>query len=191
VIDGAGANFALLFTVCLRTSLHSLSVVAANALDASGPAVGFHVIAGTTYFISVDGVFGEEGALNWTLHLAPYNDNFANRRLLTGLPAEFQDSNSGATLEPTELALAPALAGSSLWFTWQTPIAGEVTITAAGTNGLALGVFTGNSLDSLVQVTTHAGGWSDAPTLSFTAQPGVNYQIAVFGQGSAAGPFLF
>ncbi len=191
VISGAGTDFALLFFVCLGTSVNSLSVVAANALAAPGAAAQFDAVAGTTYFISVDGYFGEEGTLDWMLHLAPYNDNFSSRRLLTGLSAEFQDSHSGATLEPGESALAPALADSSLWFTWQAPLAGEVTLTAAGTNGLALGVFTGSSFGNLVQVATNTGGWANAPTLRFTAQSAVNYQIAVFGQGADAGSFLF
>lgn len=198
VIDGAGMNFALLFNVCLPTTttgpsntVSSLSVVAANALGGLYEPVEFDAVGGTTYFISADGFFGEQGSLDWTLQLKPYNDDFASRRLLTGLSSQFEDSNAGATLETGETAQLPANAGSSVWYTWQAPVAGNVIVSAAGTNALALGIFQGDSISNLVMVSTNAGGWTNAPTATFTAEKGAYYQIGVFGEGASQGSFQF
>lgn len=191
VIDGAGTNFALLIDVCLGSDVNSLSVVTGNALSTLYAPVEFDAIAGTTYYISLDGFFGEEGQLDWTLQLKPYNDDFADRRLLVGLNNQFQDSNSGSTLESGEALLLPSGAGSSLWYTWQAPVSGQAVVDVSGTNGLALGVFEGDDLSDLVLVATNAGGWTNSPTVTFSAQQGVNYQIGVFGQGNSSGLFNF
>jgi len=198
VIDGMGANFGLLFNVCLATTtagssntIGSLSVVAANALVPPYNPVEFDAVGGTTYYISVDGYFGEQGPLDWILQLKPYNDDFAGRRLLAGLSSEFEDSNAGATLETGEAAHLPADAGSSLWYTWQAPVAGQVIVSATGTNNLALGIFQGDSLTNLVLVSTNAGGWTNAPAATFAAEKGAFYQIGVFGEGVSEGSFQF
>jgi hypothetical protein len=189
VINGAGDNFPLIFNVCLGSAVDQLSVVAANALNAAYHDVEFDAVAGTTYYVSVDGNTGEEGELDWTLQLKPYNDDFASRRLLNGINIQFQDSNAGSTLEAGEAAALPAGAGSSIWYTWQAPVAGQVNITVSGTNALSLAVFQGDSLGNLTLVTTNAGGWVNSPSATFTAQQGVYYQIGLFGPGSSNGTF--
>jgi Regulator of chromosome condensation (RCC1) repeat/Bacterial Ig domain len=191
VIDGHGTNFALLFYVCLGTTVNSLSVVAANALGAPYGAAQFDAVAGTTYFISVDGYYGEEGSLDWTLHLKPYNDDFASRRLLSGLDSEFLDSNSGATTESGESNVLPSGAGTSLWYSWQSPLSGTVSVAVTGTNSMALAVFKGDSLSNLALVAQIPGGWTNSPSATFEAQSGETYQIGVFGEGDAAGFFMF
>jgi len=189
VIDGAGDSFALLFNVCLGATVDSLSVVAGNAVATPYDRVQFDTVAGRTYFISVDGYFGEEGALDWSLHLKPYNDDFADRRLLAGLSAGFFDSNEGATTESGEASFVPAGTGSSLWYSWQAPIHCQVNLSVAGTTPVAVAIFEGASFTNLVPVTSSPAGWTNAPTVRFSAVRGVTYQIALFGQEAAAGTF--
>ncbi len=189
VIDGAGDGFALLFNVCLGATVDSLSVVAGNAMAAPYDRVEFDAVAGRTYFISVDGYFGEEGALDWSLHLKPYNDDFANRRLLTGLSADLFDSNEGATTESGEAPFAPADTGSSVWYSWEAPIHCQVNLRVAGTNPVAVAIFQGGILTNLVPVSSSPAGWTNTPTVRFSAQRGVTYQIVLFGQEATAGTF--
>jgi hypothetical protein len=191
VIDGAGQSFPLLFNVCLGTKVNSLSVVAANPFQLPYDPLEFDAVAGQTYRISVDGLFGEEGPLDWSLHLKPYNDDFADRRLLTGLDSEFLDCNDGATTEAGEAPLLPSGGGSSLWYSWPARIAGDVVVTLSGTNPLAVVVFTGENLSGLIPVSPTPAQWTNAPTARFTAEAGVTYQIAVFGIGDTAGSFTF
>jgi hypothetical protein len=201
LIDGRGTNFALLINVCLGTvtggtnsgasnNVTSLSVVAANALAPPNGVVQFDAVAGTTYWISVDGFFGEAGPLDWTLLLKPYNDDFASRRVLAGIASEFADSTSGATLQSGEAAIAPLGAGASLWYGWQAPLPGLVSLQLTATNPVAVVVCTGTSLTNLVLV-TQSVGWTNSPRVTFQAQAGETYQIAVFTQGSTPAAFTF
>ena len=192
IIKGIGAsNFQVLIDACVGSDVDSASVVAGNALAPAFSPVVFDAIAGTTYYISLDGMFGEEGQIDWTLQLNPYNDDFANRRLLVGLNNQFQDSNSGATLETGETPLLPSGTGSSLWYTWQAPVSGQAVVNVSGTNALTLGIFKGDALSNLVLVATNAGGWTNAPSVTFPAEEGVSYQIGVFGSGDSSGSFNF
>jgi hypothetical protein len=191
VIDGRGTNFALLFNVCLGTTVNSLSVVAANAMVGLYNPVHFDAVAGTTYFISVDGYFGEAGLLDWSLKLKPYNDDFSSRRLLNGLSFEFLDSNDGATVEMSESPSLPSGTGSSLWYSWQAPLSGSVAAHLTGTNSMAMSVFEGSSLSNLTLVAQSSDGWTNPASLGFEAQAGETYQIGVFGPGNEVGWFTF
>lgn len=200
LLDGRGTNFALLFNVCLGsggstngggTNAVPIYVVAANALAVPYVSLRFDVVGGKTYYFSVDGYFGEEGILDWSLQLQPYNDNFGDRRVLGGTAAAFLVGNMGASLEPGETTVAPSGASSSLWYSWQAPLSGTVAVQLQATNPVVVAVFTGSSLTGLVQVAQSTGGWTNSPTLTFTATAGATYQIAVFGQESAAGEFAF
>jgi hypothetical protein len=200
LINGQGTNFGLLFNVCLgstfvvtngATNISSFSVVAANAMAVPPGPVQFDAVSGKTYLISVDGFFGEQGELDWSLHLGPYNDNFAARLVLSGIGSEFIDSNSGASVEPAEGSIAPAGAGTSVWYSWQAPLPGTVDVQVNATNPVVLAVFTGTSLTNLVMVAQSTGGWTNSPSLTFESQAGEIYQIAVFGSGGLVGSYDF
>lgn len=81
----------------------------------------------------------------------PANDPFAAPKALTGTSGSVEQSTVHATTEPGE----PKPAGSgraSVWFTWTAPAAGKVTFTANGSDyDTVLGVYTGNTLTSLVE----------------------------------------
>lgn len=128
--------------------------------------------------------------LAWLLILAsqashaqtpPPNDDFTNRIVIAGTSAVMEGTLSGSTLETNEPMHWTNATGGSVWWTWTAPADGVVEI--ADLPGFAyslagiVAVYTGDSLDSLEQVTV-----SYLPTF-FTATAGTAYQIAVLGAG--------
>jgi hypothetical protein len=117
----------------------------------------------------------------------PPNDNFASAQILSGCSGSVTGTNVFATHEtgePNHLSSTNSRAGSrSVWYQWQAPSNGTATVTTAGSGfDTVLGVYTGNSVDSLAVV-----GQNDdnSPDLSsgvvFTAVAGTVYRIAVDG----------
>jgi thiol-disulfide isomerase/thioredoxin len=120
---------------------------------------------------------------------APVNDNFANAIAITGTNATVTGSNVDATKEPGEPDIAGNSGGSSVWWHWQAPATGCVTISTEGsldTYGIPLesllGVFTGSSVSDLTDIATNAWGLDDGGSIvSFQSSPGTVYWIAVDG----------
>lgn len=127
----------------------------------------------------------------------PPNDNFANAQVLSGCSGSVNGSNVGATHEPGEpqhFPPAPAFGGlgggnRSVWYQWQSPSSGTVTITTAGSRfDTVLAVYTGSAFGSLSLVAQA----DDIPTdrtssVSFIATGGVTYKIAVDGYDNDSG----
>jgi hypothetical protein len=120
---------------------------------------------------------------------APANDDFANRQPLAGpLPIEVTGSNVGATKEVGEYPVSTG-AGRSVWFEWEAPQAGWVTIDSCGSDfKTRLGIFTGTEIGKLTQVVD--GNASEGPgcmysqrRYTFRAVAGMSYVIAVDGDG--------
>lgn len=118
---------------------------------------------------------------------APANDLFANREVLSGSTAEVTETNIGAKKEEGEWLGAIGPAGHSVWFEWEAPSDGWVTIGACSMdfNGLVR-VFSGTELTNLVPVAQ--GNRNEGPDCvyqgrqySFEAAAGTSYEIAVDG----------
>ena len=118
----------------------------------------------------------------------PFNDDFAARATLSGESTATRGVSVGATSETGEPTHAVA-GGTSLWWTWTAPRAGNVVLDTAGSNfDTTLAVYTGSAVNALTLV----GSNDDAPGLTtshlnFTATSGTTYQIAVDGKGGATG----
>lgn len=65
------------------------------------------------------------------VRIQPFNDNFAQRYTISGTQTNFTANNSGATHESGEY-LPGGATGRTLWWTWQAPADGTVTISADG-----------------------------------------------------------
>jgi hypothetical protein len=121
---------------------------------------------------------------------APPNDNFANAQVINGNSGSATGSSVGATKEAGEPNHAGKTGGASIWYQWQAPSSGSVTITTAGSNfDTLLGVYTGSSVGAL---TTIAGNDDDpgggvASRVTFNAVAGTNYRIAVDGFNGLTG----
>lgn len=118
---------------------------------------------------------------------APANDDFANREVLSGDTVEVIRTNIGAGKEEGEHLGAIGPAGHSVWFEWEAPIDGWVTIGACSMdfNGMVK-VFTGTELTNLVPAPS--GNRNEGPDCvyqgrqySFDATAGTAYKIAVDG----------
>jgi hypothetical protein len=118
---------------------------------------------------------------------APTNDDFMDREVLSGSTVEVTATNIGATKEEGEYLQAIGPAGHSVWFEWEAPADGWVTIGACSMdfNGLAR-VFTGTELADLVPAPQ--GNRNEGPDCayrqrqySFEATAGTAYMIAVDG----------
>ncbi len=135
---------------------------------------------------------------------APSNDDFADREVLSGsLPIAVERSNVDATKEVGEPSFNPFSAnGNSVWFEWEAPGAGFVTVSTCGsTFSPVLGVYTGTALGALTEV---AGDFSsqgpecpayEGAAVTFKATAGATYAIlvdslsAAFGTGGGQGSF--
>lgn len=118
---------------------------------------------------------------------APANDDFADRQTLTGATVEVTASNVGATKEDGEWLGTIGPAGHSVWFEWEAPSDGWVTIGSCSMefNGLVR-VFTGTELTNLTP--TSSGNRNEGPDCayrqrqySFEASAGTKYVIVVDG----------
>jgi hypothetical protein len=125
--------------------------------------------------------------LNWSLHAAPANDNFADAQALGGAEGFLVTHNIGATKEPGEPNHALNAGSASIWFRW--------TATASGTtrfytlNSLTdestpldtlLAVYIGERVEALTQVVANDNnGTSLRSLVQFTATAGTTYHIAV------------
>jgi hypothetical protein len=106
-------------------------------------------------------------------------------------PSAF-DLNFGATrqiLEPDHLPSNGSTSGEhSLWYRWQAPESGEVTVdTCESDFDTSLAVYTGSTLDSLSQTASNDDACTPPNTsgsrLTFDATAGTSYRIAVAGDG--------
>ncbi len=121
----------------------------------------------------------------------PPNDNFANRTLLTSTNTISASTTVGATVETGEPYHAGWYRNHSVWWSWQAPKSGTVTVTATGTDYsyLVMGVYNGSAVSGLTYVASGVyGGWPySSCSLSFSATSGSSYAIAVDG-GGIVGP---
>jgi hypothetical protein len=127
----------------------------------------------------------------------PANDNFANAQVIAGCSGTVAGTNIGATAEAGEVNHSPDGGGGrrSVWYRWQSPISGSVTVDTAGSRfDTVLGVYTGTSPNSVTEVAPKSddiSGTDKTSTVTFTGQPGTTYRIAVDGydNGGSGGDF--
>ncbi len=125
---------------------------------------------------------------------APANDDFASRESLgAGLPVEVVRSSYGATSEAGEPSPGAPVNGTghSIWFEWEAPSSGFVTLTLCGSGvGPVVGVYAGTAVDALTEVAGDFASegpegscpgteWRDATT--FRAIAGAKYEIVADG----------
>jgi hypothetical protein len=121
-----------------------------------------------------------------------FNDNFAQRTVLSGKSGTAKGANVGATKQTGEPAHAGETGGASIWYSWTAPSSGRATIDTFDSDfDTLLAVYTGTAVNGLTPVASN----DDAPfgndqlqsTVTFNAVAGVTYQIAIDGYGAAAG----
>jgi hypothetical protein len=121
----------------------------------------------------------------------PVNDNFANATPLIGQSGSTTGSNVGGSVEDGEPNNADVVGGASVWFNWTAPSDGFYVFKTAGSSfDTTLGIYTGDSIDFLVEV----GGSNDvkpgidtSSAAGLFATNGVAYHISVDGVAGATG----
>lgn len=114
----------------------------------------FFASAGTVYDFQVCG-----GADNYTFNLQfqafnPPSDNFSNAIICRGQNTTFPSEQiDNATMEPGEPTPLGNVAQKSIWWQWQAPVSGAVTLISQGTaSGVAIAAYTGDAVNGLTQI---------------------------------------
>ncbi|MCY3022474.1 MAG: chitobiase/beta-hexosaminidase C-terminal domain-containing protein [Planctomycetota bacterium] len=151
----------------------------------------FHAVQDVEYQIAVDGYGGTSGGVLFNLAAAvpPPNDDFAARIPLSGVDVSTTATNVDAGREAGEPEHAKKTGGASLWWSWQAPGSGSVTISTAGSDfDTLLGVYTGGSIGALSGVAANDNyGGQKTSRVGFGVAAGTTYQIAVDGYRGATG----
>ncbi len=131
----------------------------------------------------------------------PANDNFANAQVLSGCSGSVNGTNIGATREagePDGVFPESPTTKTSVWYQWQAPSTGNVTIDTIGSDfDTVLAVYTGTSVSTLGTAIAHNDD-NDPPNtpehevtslVTFSATQGTIYRIAVggFDNGGSGG----
>lgn len=116
----------------------------------------------------------------------PPNDNFANAQILAGCSGSVTGTNFGATKEVGEPNNPDSPTSTrSVWYQWQSPSTGNVTIDTIGSDfDTVLAVYTGSSLGGLTLVEHNddiVSGTNVVSSVTFTATQGQIYRIAIGG----------
>ena len=199
-IGTCGSEFDTVLAVYRGSSPATLEPVKAD--DQSGCAgygaskLSFDAVAGTTYWIALDGAFGESGRYRLALHQqpvvpGPFNDDRAAAFQLTS-SAQLTDTNTRATKEAGEPEHAGNAGGHSVWYRLRPATTGAISLDTctAGFNTL-LAVYREGAGGALEPVIADDDGTSCAPgsRVIFTGAAGVDYFIAVDGRDGAQGYF--
>jgi hypothetical protein len=202
-LSTAGSAFDTVLAIYKGSELGKLTKVASNNDAGVGirtSLLRFSMVAGTTYFIAIDGNAGATGAyvLSATgsvLSQAPAND-MADFSTNLGNGVSFTQTGSllGATAQSGEPALAGLPATRSVWFTYRAPANGRLVVDTVGsTFNSVLGVYSGtvgvfSSLKLLAANDDIATGNLQS-SVSLPVTSGTTYIIKLDGRKSSAGSY--
>jgi hypothetical protein len=190
-----GSSFDTTLGIYQGTAVNSLVSVAQDDEGGAGSCsrVIFTATAGVTYQIAVDGYFGASGTIKLILKPGLLNDDFADRLQLIGAYDYVVGNSVGAYWEPGEPYHWETTGEKSVWWRWQAPTTGMVTMSTAGSNfDTILAAYTGTAVSSITLVANNDDANTSVVTsqISFMATAGTTYQIAVDGYGTAAGSII-
>jgi subtilisin family serine protease len=201
-ISTSGSTFDTVLAVYTGSSYAALSSVDCNDDRIADPSyyvvpqpvltseVSFSAVAGTTYQIAVDGysdIYTPVSVGNVTLSIlmAPKNDMFTNRIVISGALAQTNGYNIGASREAGEPNHASGYGDQSVWWSWTAPASGNASVTTWGSSfDTTLGVYTGNSVAGLTLIVDNDDEFFPVVRTSkaiFAATAGITYHFAVDG----------
>jgi hypothetical protein len=194
-INTFGSAFDTTLGVYTGSQVNDLTTIATNDDSGTGlqSQVSFTAKAGTTYFIAVDGYFGDSGSLVLNLILVTNggagNDDFNDAFRLRGIPVLTTGLNFGASKEANEPNHGFNIGGRSLWWRWTAPASQLVTVDTFGSNfDTILGIYTGTRVDVLTTIASNDDALDVFQSrVSFTSVAGTAYYIAVDGYNGEVG----
>jgi hypothetical protein len=199
-VSTAGSDFDTLLAIYAGTVVTDLIPVGWN--DNASPTdftsqLAFLVAPTGVYHFAVDGFRDGDGnvaAGNIRLNLSftpGHNDDFVNAHELAGLSAVTSGTNIGATREPGEPDHAGLFGDGSVWWHWTAQASGPVSISTAGSDfDTVLAVYSGSDLATLSATLVAAdddSGPGETSLVTFSAQAGVTYRMAVEGLNGERG----
>jgi hypothetical protein len=124
--------------------------------------------------------------------LTPTNDDFADAKLMPGVPFTDSRSTTGATLEPSEPRPCAAI-GNTLWYSLTPAVDTQIVADTKGSGfDTALAAYTGDSLSTLSLVACDDDGGPDLLSrISFVANAGTTYHFQVGGFFGNSGSLVF
>lgn len=122
----------------------------------------------------------------------PTNDFFVNALSLTALPEVSSATTTNATKELGEPAHAGNNGGKSVWWSFQPPADGVLSLsTTNSTFDTLLGVYIGNTVSALTNIASNDDAYADAPggfsRLTAAVRSNQVYRIAVDGYDGVSG----
>ncbi|TMK57434.1 MAG: hypothetical protein E6G51_06655 [Actinobacteria bacterium] len=204
-----GQTFEPVIAVYTGAAVNALTPVADNAPWFSSGCIfsepglaEFEAMAGITYRIAVAGADETSGTFELEFEAAPANDDFANAKIVEAqLPQTLTSTNVVSTKEPEEPDHAGDPGGHSVWFEWTPTVSEPVDVSTCAQFGridAVLAVYTGSSLGSLTEIASNDDGpeavsnfecLGNDSGVSFEAETGTTYRIAVDGAGGTVGRF--
>ncbi len=199
-----GSNFDTVMSIYTGTGVTALTFVAGNddAISGSGgfARTAFDAIAGTTYFIVIDGFNGASGLydLSITPTGAPAIDAFASAMAISGSMGSASTQSVNATAETGEPDHAGQTATKSVWFDWSAPADGNFTFNTDGSSfDTVLAIYTGTDISALTSVASNDNQGiasiskpsftPGASQVTFNATSGQSYKIAIDGKSDTGG----
>jgi hypothetical protein len=195
LLDTSGSEVSTTLAVYSGTAatFSTLARITSNSFG-SDSQVALSVVAGTRYYIVIDGL-GQTGRLHLNLSVVepPANDNLANATIITGQSVYAIGTNVGATAEAGELAHNGRTPAHTVWWAWTAPSSQPVQIdTQGGDYPTVFSVYTGDGTNvaTLDSIGEGAGANADGANIQnvvFTPVAGTTYYIAVDSSGTSTG----
>ena len=122
------------------------------------------------------------------------DSTFSSRSGISGASGRVTGSSVGASKEFGEPNHAGNTGGASVWWSWTAPATGTVTFDTQGSDfDTLLAAYRGSGVSALSVVVSNddaPGGGTYQSEVSFAAQQGVVYHIAVDGYSGATGAIV-
>ncbi len=166
-------------SVFTGSSLGNLSPLVCGSY--SGNYFSFNVSPGVTYFIQVGAQYiYTVGETSITLEFrgAPPNDNFVNAEIVQSLPFSTTQDNSTASVESNEPNCYWGELNRTIWYAYTPEVSGSVTAEKDGYYYSFIGLYTGDSLESLTNLRCQGYGYN---RFTFYANAGETYYFQLGG----------
>ncbi len=188
--DTLGSNFNTILGVYQGTTVSALFEVAWSDDNETMLAhVSFAATSGQIYWIMVDGFGSQAGSVMLTWQMLfdpPANDNFIAASSISGNSGSTTGTVRAATSEVSEPSHAGIEPKQSIWYQWTAPQTVTYTFRTTGSDfDTVLAVYTGISVNTLGEVASNDDADGLASVVSFQADQGITYYLAIDSYGGA------
>jgi PKD repeat protein len=109
----------------------------------------------------------------------PPNDNFADAKVIAGLPYDDNTDMTSASLEANEPTPSCGFTSKTIWYVYTPNASGSISQRTDTWSYTVVGVYTGSSLSALKELACRARYYPDGSYLNFHADAGTTYYFQV------------